>query len=49
MWRLLAKALGEKATECDIESDKVAFIRLSIVAIYIVTNVAIISGIIHHW
>ena len=27
-WRLLAKALGEKASDCDHESDRVAVIRL---------------------
>ena len=27
-WRLLAKALGEKASDCDRESDHVALIRL---------------------
>lgn len=49
MWRLWAKALGEKATECDKESDKVAMVRTAIVLIYIVTNFAIIAGIIRHW
>lgn len=48
-WRLWAKALGEKATECDKESDKVAIIRTAIVCVYIVTNFFIIAGIIHHW
>ena len=28
MWRLIAKGLGEKATPCDCESDRVALIRL---------------------
>ena len=29
-WRLVAKALGEKASKCDKEADKVALIRLLI-------------------
>jgi len=49
LWRLWAKALGEKASPDDKEADLVAIIRTIIVAIYIVTNIVIISGVIHHW
>lgn len=49
MWRLWAKALGEKASSCDIESDKVAVIRTLIVMCYIVTNMFIVAGVIRHW
>lgn len=49
LWRLWAKALGEKASPDDREADLVAIIRTIIVAIYIVTNIVIISGVIHHW
>ena len=49
LWRLWAKALGEKALPDDKEADLVAIIRTIIVAIYIVTNIVIISGVIHHW
>jgi len=49
MWRLLAKALGEKASSCDNEADKVAAIRLTIVATYIITNCFIVAGVIRHW
>jgi hypothetical protein len=48
-WRLWAKALGEKATDSDKESDRVACIRTVIVLIYIITNFFIIAGIIRHW
>ena len=48
-WRLWAKALGEKATGNDREADRVALIRTTIVAVYIVTNLFIIAGIIRHW
>jgi hypothetical protein len=49
MWRLWAKALGEKASSCDVESDKVAIIRTLIVMCYIVTNMFIVAGVIRHW
>ena len=48
-WRLLAKALGEKASDCDHESDRVAVIRLAILACYLITNCFIIAGVIRHW
>ena len=49
MWRLLAKALGEKATPCSRESDRVALIRLLILFSYLITNCFIIAGVIRHW
>ena len=49
MWRLWAKALGKKASDCDTESDKVAIIRTIIVLSYIVTNLFIVAGVIRHW
>lgn len=49
MWRLWAKALGEKASSDNQEADRVAIIRTCIVAIYIVTNIVIIAGVIRHW
>jgi hypothetical protein len=48
-WRLLAKALGEKASISDKEADKIAFIRLGIILIYIITNLVIVAGVIRHW
>jgi len=48
-WRLLAKALGEKASDCDRESDRVAAIRLLILASYLITNCFIIAGVLRHW
>ena len=48
-WRLLAKALGEKASKCDKESDKVALIRTFIFATYLITNAFIVAGVIRHW
>jgi len=48
-WRLWAKALGEKASANDQEADRIAFIRTAIVLIYIITNLAIVAGVVRHW
>ena len=48
-WKIWAKALGEKASDCDVESDRVAIIRTLIVLSYITTNLFIIAGVIRHW
>jgi hypothetical protein len=47
--RLIAKALGEKASKDNKEADSVAIIRALIILIYIITNVTIIAGVIRHW
>lgn len=49
MWRLWAKALGEKQGKDNKEADRVAIIRTSIVFCYIITNLFIIAGVIRHW
>jgi len=49
MWRLWAKALGEKATSSNNESDKVAFLRTLLILQAIITNIFIIANAIHHW
>jgi hypothetical protein len=49
MWKLWAKALGEKAESNDREADKIAFIRTAIVLCYMITNCFIIAGVIRHW
>jgi hypothetical protein len=49
LWRVWSKALGEKSGATDQESDQIACIRTIIVLTYIITNLFIISGIIHHW
>ena len=49
IWRWWAKALGQKASECDKESDKVAIIRTIIFATYLVTNAFIVAGVMRHW
>ena len=49
MWRLWAKALGEKASSCSRESDRVAWIRTFIVLGYLITNSFIVAGVVRHW
>jgi hypothetical protein len=49
IWRLWAKALGEKAGKDDQESDHIACIRTIIVLTYIITNCFIVAGVIRHW
>ena len=48
-WRLWCKALGQKASNCDIESDKVAIIRTLIFLSYMITNIAIVANAVRHW
>jgi hypothetical protein len=48
-WRYFAKALGEKASKCDKESDIVAGIRAFIFITYLITNAFIVAGVIRHW
>jgi len=49
LWRMWAKALGEKAGKTDEESDRIACIRTVIVLTYIITNIFIVAGVIRHW
>jgi len=49
MWRLWAKALGEKYGRDDREADKIALIRTAIIFCYVITNLFIVAGVIRHW
>jgi len=49
LWRLWALALGEKSGKDNLEANQIACIRSTIVLVYIVTNLFIIAGVIHHW
>jgi len=49
VWRIWAKALGQKDGRDDREADIVAGIRTLIFISYLVTNLFIISGVIRHW
>ena len=48
-WRIWAKALGEKSGSTDSEADTIALIRTGIILCYVLTNLAILAGIIRHW
>ena len=48
-WRLLAKSLGEKASKCDKEADKVALIRLVMFLSIFTTNCFIVANAVRHW
>ena len=45
IWRLWAKALGQKASDDDSEADKVAWVRTFILVTYLATNIFIIYGV----
>jgi len=49
LWRLWAKALGEKTGSTDQEADRIALIRTLVILSYIITNAFIIAGVIRHW
>lgn len=49
MWRIWAKALGEKQGKDNKEADRIAIIRTIIIFCYIITNMFIIAGVIKHW
>lgn len=49
LWRLWAKALGEKASDNDKEADIVALFRTLIIVSYFITNAFIVAGVIRHW
>ena len=49
LWRIWAKALGEKSGNTTKESDRIACVRTIIVLTYIITNIFIVAGVIRHW
>ena len=51
VWRLLAKALGEKAGKDNKEADKIALIRLLMFLSILITNCFIVYGVLrtHHF
>jgi hypothetical protein len=48
-WRVLAKALGEKAHPDPRTADCIAMVRLVILLSYLTTNTFIVAGVIRHW
>ena len=49
LWRIWAKALGEKSGRTNREADIIAGIRTFILFAYMVTNVAIVANAVRHW
>lgn len=49
VWRLLAKALGEKAGKNDKEADRIALIRLTMFLSIFITNCFIVANAVRHW
>ena len=49
IWRLIAKALGEKSGKNNQEADRIALIRLLITLQILITNFFIIANAIRHW
>ena len=49
MWRLWAKALGEKIGDTNTEADKAALFRTFIILQAIITNILISINIILNW
>jgi hypothetical protein len=49
IWRIWAKALGEKGSKCDREADIIAIVRTFIFLTYLITNVAIVANAVRHW
>ena len=49
MWRIWAKALGAKESNCHKEADRVAVVRTFIFASYLITNIAIVANAARHW
>lgn len=46
---MLAKSLGEKASKCDKEADKIALIRLIMFLSIFITNCFIVANALRHW
>ena len=49
LWRIWAKALGEKAPSDSIEADRIALIRTLIVGVNFITCFFIMANTIRHW
>ena len=49
LWTIWAKALGQKASSSNRESDHVALLRSFIFTTYLITNLFIVAGVIRHW
>ena len=49
LWRVWAKALGARESNCHREADMVALMRTFIFMSYLATNVFIVAGVVRRW
>lgn len=49
LWRLLAKALGEKSGKTNQEADQIAALRLMMFLSILITNCFIVANTLRHW
>ena len=49
LWRVWAKALGEKSGASNQEADHIAVVRSVVVGVNFITCLFIIAGVIHNW
>ena len=49
MWKIWAKALGQKSGKSDKEADTVALIRTFLVFWQLLASGIIVAGVIRHW
>ncbi len=49
MWRLIAKALGEKSGSNDKEANVIAGIRFALALLNVITCLVIIANAVRHW
>lgn len=48
-WKIWARALGEKGSDCDKESDRIAFVRTLLVLQAVICNAFIVANILYNW
>lgn len=49
MWRIIAKALGEKAGKDNNEANQIALVRLLMFLSIFITNCFIVANAVRHW
>lgn len=49
MWRIIAKALGEKAGKDNNEANQIALVRLLMFLSIFITNCFIVANSVRHW
>lgn len=49
IWKIWAKALGQKSGKSNDESDSIAIVRTILVLFQITVSIFIVAGVIRHW